>query len=709
MRSTGIELDPRLLALRDALAEQLHAVWPTAVDERDEFDKAGRLRLAEAAIQGILSLGYRIDDPESGGEGVALALEAATKRLAEGPGSMPLLRELWAARDEWGMDLATVQRLSGMALELGELGLVYEIGGAGLELDPGNPRLAQQVALAHVHDGHHDRAREVIGPIAAVQRLASLDPVERGEVLAVIGRIHKEIFRQTRDRADLDQACDAYRRAFEEGGGGSYPRINEASLRLVGGEDDEARRLAEEVIRLVGEPADAWGHATRAEALLVLGELPAACDSYRMALAEHPSWRAGARMREQALWLLESVAGREDSPLEEGAREQLLEAFAGLPSIVIYGGSMFSDEDFPDGVPSVVADRLAAAIRRLNPAVLYGSAKCGADLMILEVAAEEVERQILLPGPEREFIAAAVAPGGDSWLPRFHAQAARPSSELLQICRHDPGEHRVAQTYVQEVVIGLARLRARRLGLDTRALVLWDPSAGQGGADTGNLIQRCHETGIPVELVSPRDEARGAPAALARIPAEPPSWGSRARTGEQVIKAMLFADVKGFSALGEEQIVPFQNEYMRVVSAIIDEGGPGPVVSNTWGDAIYMVFDRVLDAAHFALQMKEKLSSFDRHLVGLPDDLAIRTALHAGPVFALVDPVTRFFTYSGSHVTYTARLEPVTEPGQIYVSEQFAALLELAPGRDELALFYVGHRPAAKGYGEVSLYRLERG
>ena len=106
--------------------------------------------------------------------------------------------------------------------------------------------------------------------------------------------------------------------------------------------------------------------------------------------------------------------------------------------------------------------------------------------------------------------------------------------------------------------------------------------------------------------------------------------------------------------------------------------------------------------------MKERLSSFDRHLVGLPDDLAIRTALHAGPVFALVDPVTRFFTYSGSHVTYTARLEPVTEPGQIYVSEQFAALLELAPGRDGLALYYVGHRPAAKGYGEVSLYRLER-
>ena len=539
----------------------------------DTGDETGRRQLAEAAIRGILALGYQISSPEPGGGGETLALAAATQRLAEVPGSMPVLRDLWSTRDEWGMDLATVQKLSGMALELGELGLVYEIGGVGLELDPGNPRLAQQVALAHVHDGHHDRAREVIAPIAAAQRLANLGPTERGEVLAVIGRIHKEIFRQTRDQADLDEACEAYRRAFDEGDGGSYPRINEASLRLIGGQDDEARRLAEEVIALVGDAADAWGHATRAEALLVLEDLPAACESYRMALAEHPSWRAGARMREQALWLIDSVAVRQGRALEDGARERLLEAFAGLPSIVVYGGSMFSDEDFPFGGAPVVMGRLAAALRRLHPAVLYGSAKCGADLMILEAAGGEVERQIFLPGPEREFIAAAVSPGGESWLQRFQIEGARPSSELLEICRHDPGGHRVAQTYVQEVMIGLARLRARRLGLDTRALVLWDPSSGTGGADTANLVQRCQATGIPVEFVSPCAGGRSAPAALARIPGEPPRVGKRARTGEQVIKAMLFADVEGFSALAEEQIIPFQNEYMRVVSSIIDEGG----------------------------------------------------------------------------------------------------------------------------------------
>ena len=166
------------------------------------------------------------------------------------------------------------------------------------------------------------------------------------------------------------------------------------------------------------------GSRDAAEALLVLGELSASCESYQRALAEHPSWRAGARMREQALWLLESIASGEDPASDQGAREALLEAFAGLPSIVIYGGSMYSDEDFPDGEPSLVIERLTDALQRLNPAVLYGSAKCGADLIVLEVAGEEVERQILLPGPEREFVAAAVAPGGDTWLQRFRIQSS---------------------------------------------------------------------------------------------------------------------------------------------------------------------------------------------------------------------------------------------------------------------------------------------
>ena len=61
----------------------------------------------------------------------------------------------------------------------------------------------------------------------------------------------------------------------------------------------------------------------------------------------------------------------------------------------------------------------------------------------------------------------------------------------------------------------------------------------------------------------------------------------------------------------------------------------------------------------------------------------------------------------GTHVTRTARVEPVTPPGAVYVTDAFAAALVLA-GRDEYACDYVGHMPAAKDYGRLRMYRLRR-
>ena len=71
------------------------------------------------------------------------------------------------------------------------------------------------------------------------------------------------------------------------------------------------------------------------------------------------------------------------------------------------------------------------------------------------------------------------------------------------------------------------------------------------------------------------------------------------------------------------------------------------------------------------------------------------------------DPVSGVLTFLGSHVSRTARIEPVTPPRAVYVTELFAAALELAGGED-LACDYVGHMPAAKDYGRLRMYRLRR-
>jgi adenylate cyclase len=76
-------------------------------------------------------------------------------------------------------------------------------------------------------------------------------------------------------------------------------------------------------------------------------------------------------------------------------------------------------------------------------------------------------------------------------------------------------------------------------------------------------------------------------------------------------------------------------------------------------------------------------------------------------VFPTHDPVLDELGFMGSHVSRTARIEPVTPPGIVYVTEPFAAALEL-DGRTEFGCDYVGHMAAAKDYGRLRMYRLRR-
>jgi adenylate cyclase len=63
--------------------------------------------------------------------------------------------------------------------------------------------------------------------------------------------------------------------------------------------------------------------------------------------------------------------------------------------------------------------------------------------------------------------------------------------------------------------------------------------------------------------------------------------------------------------------------------------------------------------------------------------------------------------FMGSHVSRTARIEPVTPAAAVYVTEPFAAALMLEREHG-FACDYVGHMPAAKDYGRLRMYRLRR-
>ena len=169
---------------------------------------------------------------------------------------------------------------------------------------------------------------------------------------------------------------------------------------------------------------------------------------------------------------------------------------------------------------------------------------------------------------------------------------------------------------------------------------------------------------------------------------------------------MLFGDMKGFSRLSDEQIPRFAGAVLGVFAAVL-ERHRDVCARNTWGDGLFVVLANVESAAECALELQTAMGAIDLGAAGLPADLSLRLSAHVGPVFPVRDPVSDTPTFLGSHVSRTARIEPVTPPRAVYVTEPFAAALELA-GRDDLACDYVGHMPAAKHYGRLRMYRLRR-
>jgi len=85
----------------------------------------------------------------------------------------------------------------------------------------------------------------------------------------------------------------------------------------------------------------------------------------------------------------------------------------------------------------------------------------------------------------------------------------------------------------------------------------------------------------------------------------------------------------------------------------------------------------------------------------------MRIGAHYGPAYRTLDRITGRINFYGTEVSRAARIEPVTPPGAVFVTEPFAAILVLeAP--DAFRCRYVGRIALAKRYGTYPMYRLIR-
>jgi class 3 adenylate cyclase len=567
-----------------------------------------------------------------------------------------------------------------------ELLSACDIADRGLDEHPGDIPLQHRAVLALARAGSTEQA-------ARRFEHYGLSGVESEDVRALEARIAKDIALAADDeerRLHAAQSAGLYEEIIDDTDG-YYPGINAATLRLVSGDLDGARRLARQVLEIVLGRHDEgyYGAATEAEAHLLLDDVPRAGAALTRAATLHGGdYGAVATTRRQLRLVCE----------QRGIDHEVLDRLAG-PRVIHYCGQRLGDGGpVSPALEQEVARAIEEEIDRQQPGYAYGSLGSGADILFAEaLLARGVEVHVVLPFARDEFVQAFVADAGAEWSERFQRCLAAAAEVRYATDDAFLGDD-VLFRYGAELAMGLALLRGRFLDADVHQIAVWDGLPAPGAAGTAIDIATWSGRGRTTTVLTP-DALRRRPGPAARSSASDES-------GRRVVRALLFADIKGFSKLVDAQLPRFTRHVLGAVADVLARHDANVCYRNTWGDGLYVVLTGAEEAAACALELQDAVAGVDLAARGLPDHLALRLGSHLGPVFPVHDPVLGRDSFMGSHVSRTARIEPVTPPGAVFVTEPFAAALELADS--PFACDYVGHLPAAKQFGRLRMYRLRR-
>jgi len=586
-----------------------------------------------------------------------------------------------------------------------------------IALHPADAELLYCGALAHARVGATHEAHALLDRARAA---ATAAPALLADILSLRGRLWKDQLHRRPDAPNASLIAEHARNEYISAWSlqhDPYPGINAATLSLLLGDHAAARDLAQAVsagLAAQGTLRTSWDHATAGEAALLLGEPDRARECYAAAHAL-AAGDAGsvATMRRQLLLLARVLP-------EAAAMLPILRAV----DVVAFTGHMV---DAPDRsvprFPSTLAPAVEAAVRQrlaqLHQPVFYGSAACGADLIVIEAAlALGAEVNVIMPFDSQDFVRTSVAVGGAAWLPRFDAALERATRIIYATEERYLGDD-VLFEHAALLVEGLAVLRASQLQITPRLLCVIDEASGGRTGGTLSGFERWTRSVGPPEIIdlaalraraaSGAQDARRSVPEIATEPSRAPTWepdaSESAARPPRTLKTLLFADFAGYGLLHDVNAARFQGEFWAIAARQIASSAAKPLFANTWGDGLYLVFESADEGASFALRLSEDMRGADWTTLGLPDMSRIRICLHAGPVFCAFDPIIARDNYFGSSVTHAARIEPITPPGTVFASEAFAATLA-ASGQDDFVLEYVGLVRLAKGFGESRVYRL---
>jgi class 3 adenylate cyclase len=556
-------------------------------------------------------------------------------------------------------------------MEAGDLLLAFDLAVTNLKRFPGAVGLQHLATLSLARAGASERALQLF-------REWRLELAEDSHVRALAARLAKDRALSLDGPARQEALADAASLYLHAAGIAvdAYHRINAATLLYLAGRATEAVPLAKAVLT-ESAGGDYWSVVTRAEAHLLLGDRDAAgAELVRAAAASDRSPGAAASTRRQ-LRLILAADGERTAAIEEFL-SPLAPAPTGFVDVKGAGGR--------DALPA----KTAAALRRqvgeklaeLSPSAVFATLGGPAGIVVAEAAAGSgAELTLVLSSPQAATEGHISAAVGQAWARRFQ-RLCRKAKRVTNALDDPESSEMHGGDYVSRIAAGLAALRAQHVDGEVIELSL-TPAEKTGSRGPSGRVRG----GQPFVV-----HAKRAPARQAR-PAGPEC------------RAIIFADLPGFSSLPERLLPAFWQVVMAAVGEVVREAGDRVVLANTWGDGVHLIVVDAASAAEICLAMQRRLKAIDVGVLERKDPPVMRIGAHYGPAREGFDPVTLRNTFFGRALARAARIEPVTPAGTVYVTEAFAAILLLEAGA-AFNCAYVGEVPLAKGYGAFRMYAL---
>ncbi len=501
----------------------------------------------------------------------------------------------------------------------------------------------------------------------------------------------------------LKIAADAYGAVYQRHGG-PWPAVNAATLHLLAGDKGAAQAWAEKVFAACAEQtpnSELEGYfraVSMAEAALVIGDVKkATLELWRAGTYSTVGHATRATTRKQLRYICQA------NSLEPDVLE-LIE----VPQAVYYAGHIISPPSDPGRFPADQEDSVREQIGRYldkgRIGFAFGSLAAGSDILFAEACRErDIDLHVVLPFDSVEFIKTSVRPAGQHWVERFY--------DCLDWCTQGAATGTASVTYATDgaflgdeslflygaqFAMGLAALRARNLDTDPRMIAVFD-GASTKGVGTDGSVDLWSNLGFAADII----RLEGGTRSPVKIKWDVATPG----VPERFPHAILYGDVEGYSELKEEEIALFNNTIMSKISRVLRSYDDSVLYKNSFGDAVYVVFEGALAAARCALAIQTVFDEADFKDSETGARLSFRLGGHFGPIFHGTDFIRDEPSFFGSHVTKVARIEPVTPPGAVYVTEPMAAALALS-GQHEIECDYVGIVALAKNYGEFRMYVL---